>query len=126
MSSHTEFLLFAVFIGTFLAFFYAFFTIQKLEVFKQMITSFFPLAILVAAVLGSIVFGFATPAEAAAMGAFGGMVLAILYRRFNFKTLQESVHLTAKTTAMVCWLFVGSSIFAAAFALLGGQELINA
>src|SRR5690554_222720 len=122
----TAFWIFAGVIGALLAIFYAFFTIQNLEVFKQMITSFFPLAILVAAVLGSIVFGFATPAEAAAMGAFGGMVLAILYRRFNFKTLQESVHLTAKTTAMVCWLFVGSSIFAAAFALLGGQELINA
>src|SRR5690606_16943533 len=113
-------------IAAIMAIFYAFFTIQRLEVFKQMIGSFFPLAILVLAVLGSIVLGFATPAEAAAMGAFGGMVLAILYRRFNFKTLQESVHLTAKTTAMVCWLFVGSSIFAAAFALLGGQELINA
>src|SRR5690606_35742113 len=110
-------------IAAIMAIFYAFFTIQRLEVFKQMIGSFFPLAILVLAVLGSIVLGFATPAEAAAMGAFGGMVLAILYRRFNFKTLQESVHLTAKTTAMVCWLFVGSSIFAAAFALLGGQEL---
>jgi TRAP-type mannitol/chloroaromatic compound transport system permease large subunit len=75
--------------------------------------------------LGSIVFGFATPTEAAAMGAFGGMLLAIAYRRFNFGMLRESAHLTAKTSAMVCWLFVGSSIFSAAFALLGGQELIN-
>lgn len=105
--------------------FYATFTLRKLELFKQMIGSFFPLAILILAVLGTIVFGFATPAEAAAMGAFGGMVLAIMYRRFNFNTLKESVHLTAKTTAMVCWLFVGASIFAAAFALLGGQALIN-
>jgi TRAP-type mannitol/chloroaromatic compound transport system permease large subunit len=39
--------------------------------------------------------------------------------------MKESVFLTAKTTAMVCWLFVGSSIFSAAFALLGGQELIE-
>lgn len=106
--------------------FYVIFTLQRLELFKQMITSFFPLTILILAVLGSIVFGFATPAEAAAMGAFGGLVLAILYRRFNYRILRESVHLTAKTTAMVCWLFVGSSIFAAAFSLLGGQTLINA
>lgn len=106
--------------------FYAIFTLQRFELFKSMITSFFPLTILILAVLGSIVFGFATPAEAAAMGAFGGLILAIMYRRFNFKILQESVHLTAKTTAMVCWLFVGSSIFAAAFSLLGGQNLINA
>ncbi len=105
--------------------FYAIFTLRRLELFKMMITSFFPLTMLILAVLGSIVFGFATPAEAAAMGAFGGLVLAIAYRRFNYTILRESVHLTAKTTAMVCWLFVGSSIFAAAFALLGGQAIVN-
>lgn len=105
--------------------FYAIFTLRRLELFKMMITSFFPLTMLILAVLGSIVFGFATPAEAAAMGAFGGLVLAIVYRRFNYTILRESVHLTAKTTAMVCWLFVGSSIFAAAFALLGGQAIVN-
>lgn len=105
--------------------FYAIFTLRRLELFKMMITSLFPLAILILAVLGSIVFGFATPAEAAAMGAFGGLVLAIIYRRFNYTMLRESVHLTAKTTAMVCWLFVGSSIFAAAFSLLGGQAIVN-
>ena len=46
-------------------------------------------------------------------------------RRGSSETLRESVFLTAKTSAMVCWLFVGSSIFSAAFALLGGQEIIN-
>jgi TRAP-type mannitol/chloroaromatic compound transport system permease large subunit len=51
--------------------------------------------------------------------------LAAAYRRLNFQVMKESVFLTAKTSAMVCWLFVGSSIFSAAFALLGGQELIN-
>lgn len=105
--------------------FYTIFTLRRLELFKMMTTSLFPLGILILAVLGSIVFGFATPAEAAAMGAFGGLLLAIAYRRFNYKILRESVHLTAKTTAMVCWLFVGSSIFAAAFALLGGQAIVN-
>jgi len=106
--------------------FYAFFSFARLEVFKMLLGSLFPLAIMILAVLGSIVFGLATPTEAAAMGAFGGLILAIAYRRFNFRLLRESAHLTAKTTAMVCWLFVGSSIFSAAFALLGGQEIINA
>jgi TRAP-type mannitol/chloroaromatic compound transport system permease large subunit len=55
----------------------------------------------------------------------GGLLLAAAYRRLNFQVMKESVFLTAKTSAMVCWLFVGSSIFSAAFALLGGQELIN-
>jgi TRAP-type mannitol/chloroaromatic compound transport system permease large subunit len=106
--------------------FYAFFSFARLEIFKMLLGSLFPLAIMILAVLGSIVFGLATPTEAAAMGAFGGLILAIAYRRFNFRLLRESAHLTAKTSAMVCWLFVGSSIFSAAFALLGGQEIINA
>jgi len=71
------------------------------------------------------VFGLATPTEAAAMGSLGGLILAAAYRRLNIGMLKESVYLTAKTSAMVCWLFVGSSIFSAAFALLGGQEIIN-
>ncbi|MEN9468171.1 MAG: Sialic acid transporter permease protein SiaT, partial [Pseudomonadota bacterium] len=63
--------------------------------------------------------------EAAAMGSLGGILLAAAYRRLNMQVMRESVYLTAKTSAMVCWLFVGSSIFSAAFALLGGQEIIN-
>lgn len=108
-----------------LAAFYAIFSFARLEIFKMLLSSFFPLAILIIAVLGSIVFGLATPTEAAAMGALGGLLLAAAYGRLNFQVLKESVFLTSKTTAMVCWLFVGSSIFSAAFALLGGQELIN-
>jgi len=98
---------------------------KRLEVFKMLLTSFFPLLILILAVLGSIVYGLATPTEAAAVGATGGLLLALAYRQLTFARLQESVYLTAKTSAMVCWLFVGSSIFSAAFALLGGQELVE-
>ncbi len=108
-----------------LAIFYAYFSFTRLEVFKMLLGSFFPLAIMILAVLGTIVFGLATPTEAAAMGSLGGLLLAAAYRRLNFEVMRESVYLTAKTSAMVCWLFVGSSIFSAAFALLGGQELIN-
>lgn len=169
--------------------FYAMFSLQRLEVFKMLLTSFFPLLVLILAVLGSIVFGLATPTEAAAVGAFGGYVLAcvyaliakakgqlrqtfalwgllwapaiasvvwfvlartgavavsvpawlgwlaigtllvwsaIAYRQAGLQSeVKESVFLTAKTSAMVCWLFVGSAIFSAAFALLGGQELVE-
>lgn len=105
--------------------FYAFFTFVRLEIFKMLLGSLFPLAFMILAVLGSIVFGLATPTEAAAMGAFGGILLAAAYRRLNFTMLKESAYLATKTSAMVCWLFVGSSIFSASFALLGGQELIN-
>ena len=108
-----------------LAIFYAYFSFARLEIFKMLLGSFFPLAIMILAVLGTIVFGLATPTEAAAMGSMGGLLLAGAYRRLNMTVMRESVYLTAKTSAMVCWLFVGSSIFSAAFALLGGQELIN-
>ena len=105
--------------------FYAILSFQRLEIFKMLLGSFFPLLVLILAVLGSIVFGLATPTEAAAVGAFGGFVLAVAYKQFNLTMLKESVFLTAKTSAMVCWLFVGSAIFSAAFALLGGQELVE-
>ncbi len=169
-----------------LALFYAVFTFQRLEIFKMLLASFFPLVVLILAVLGSIVFGLTTPTEAAAVGAFGGYVLAAIYMTLNYpsekmkriffswvpllaplvvalfwfrlpdvfgpmpnwfgllaivgvgvwsllalkqsglyETVKESSFLTAKTSAMVCWLFVGSSIFSAAFALLGGQDLVE-
>ena len=108
-----------------LGLFYAYFSFVRLEIFKMLLGSFFPLALMILAVLGTIVFGLATPTEAAAMGSMGGLLLAAAYRRLNYTVLRESVYLTAKTSAMVCWLFVGSSIFSAAFALLGGQEIIN-
>jgi TRAP-type mannitol/chloroaromatic compound transport system permease large subunit len=168
--------------------FYALLSFQRLEIFKMLLQSFFPLVVLILAVLGSIVFGLTTPTEAAAVGAFGGFLLASIYatiakRRDKAKVfivwlllwapalaaitwfmlhkngavaqpvsaafgtlaavgvaawallaykqaglqteVKESVFLTAKTSAMVCWLFVGSAIFSAAFALLGGQELVE-
>jgi TRAP-type mannitol/chloroaromatic compound transport system permease large subunit len=171
-----------------LAGFYALLTFERFQIFKLLLASFFPLLVLILAVLGSIVFGLATPTEAAAVGAFGGYLLAAVYaviakrkdktRVFGVWLLlwapalvaigwfalyldavikepvsqafgafallcvlvwaalaykqsaigdpvRESVKLTAKTSAMVCWLFVGSAIFSAAFALLGGQELVE-
>ena len=112
-------------LGALVALFYLFLSYARLEIFKMLLTSFFPLMVLIISVLGSIVMGLATPTEAAAMGALGGFLLAAAYRRLTFSVVKESVFLTAKTSAMVCWLFVGSAIFSAAFALLGGQELIE-
>jgi TRAP-type mannitol/chloroaromatic compound transport system permease large subunit len=108
-----------------LAVVYSMLTFERFEILKMLLGSFFPLSALILAVLGSIIFGWATPTEAAAMGAAGGLVLAAAYGKLNVNLVKESAFLTAKTTAMVCWLFVGSSIFSAAFALLGGQEIIE-
>jgi tripartite ATP-independent transporter DctM subunit len=95
------------------------------QVLKMLLTSFVPLMGLILVVLGSIIFGLATPTEAAALGSLGGIVLAVAYRQFTWGRLKESVFLTARTTAMVCWLFVGSALFSATFALLGGQQIIE-
>jgi tripartite ATP-independent transporter DctM subunit len=96
-----------------------------LQISWMMFTSFVPLAFLILAVLGSILFGFATPSEAAAIGALGGLLLAAAYRALTWQRLKESVYLTARTTAMVCWLFVGSATFASIFAYLGGQQFVS-
>jgi tripartite ATP-independent transporter DctM subunit len=94
-------------------------------VFYELVTSFVPLALLIFAVLGAIMFGIATPSEAAAIGALGALILAAAYRSLSFEKLKESVYLTARTSAMVGWLFVGSFTFSAVFAILGGDAVIK-
>ena len=98
--------------------------VSKGKLFVMIMTSFFPLAFLIMAVLGSILFGLATPTEAASIGALGGILLAFVYRAMTWQRLRESVYLTARTTAMVCWLFVGSYTFSAVFSYLGGEHVI--
>ena len=95
------------------------------RIYWDLIVSFVPLTALIAMVLGSILGGLATPAEAAAMGALGGLILAALYRSLTWTKVKESVFLTAKATAMVCWLFVGSWTFASVFSYLGGHDVIE-
>lgn len=97
----------------------------KTQVYLELLKSFVPLTTLIFLVLGSILGGLATPAEAAAMGALGGLVLAFFYRSLTWERLKESVYLTAKSTAMVCWLFVGSWTFASVFSYLGGHDVIE-
>ena len=95
------------------------------KIYLDLVISFVPLTVLIAAVLGSILGGLATPAEAAAMGALGGLILAVLYRSLTWTKVKESVFLTAKSTAMVCWLFIGSWTFASVFSYLGGHDVIE-
>ncbi|MDH3377044.1 MAG: TRAP transporter large permease subunit [Gammaproteobacteria bacterium] len=95
------------------------------QIYFQLLTSFVPLTVLIMLVLGSILGGLATPAEAAAMGALGGLVLAVLYRSLTWLKVKQSVFLCAKATSMVCWLFVGSWTFASVFSYLGGHDVIE-
>lgn len=91
----------------------------------DLLKSFVPLFILIMGVLGSILAGIATPAEAAGVGSLGGLVLAAAYRSLSWARLKEAVYLTARTAAMVCWLFVGSWTFASVFSYLGGHGLVE-
>ncbi|MFY8115467.1 MAG: TRAP transporter large permease [Rhabdaerophilum sp.] len=94
-------------------------------IIKELALSFFPLTLLILSVLGAIFFGLATPTEAAGIGSIGALVLAALYRSLSYVKVRDSVYLTARTSAMVCWLFVGSFIFSSIFGYLGGHEPIK-
>jgi tripartite ATP-independent transporter DctM subunit len=95
------------------------------QILYALATSFLPLAFLILSVLGAILFGLATPTEAAAVGSFGSLVLAAGYRQLDFQRVKEAVYLTAKTSALVTYLFVGSWTFASVFAYLGAQDLVE-
>jgi tripartite ATP-independent transporter DctM subunit len=100
------------------------------KIMWSLAVNFFPLFLMIGGVLGAIVMGLATPSEAAAVGSAGAIVLAVAYRlvganTFGFQQLKESVFLTARASAMVCWLFVGSAVFSAVFAYLGGQKVVE-
>ena len=100
-------------------------TAERFELLKMLTSSVMPLGILTVVVLGVILFGITTATESAGVGAAGAFLLALHARTLNWKRTKEAVFLTAKTTAMVCWLFVGSALFSGVFAILGGQALLE-
>ena len=95
------------------------------DLMMMLLTSFVPLAVLILSVLGAILFGLATPSEAASVGAFGSIALAAGYRELTWERMKQSVYLTARTSAMVCWLFIGSWTFSSVFSYLGGHMVIE-
>ena len=101
------------------------FNAERLSIVKLLTSSTMPLGILTVVVLAVILFGICTATESAAVGAFGAFLLAVQARTLDWERTKQAVFLTAKTTAMVCWLFVGSALFSAVFAILGGQALLE-
>ena len=95
------------------------------KIVKEVLVSFVPLFTLIILVLGTILAGLATPAEAAAVGAFGSILLALFYKSLKWDNFKDAVFLTAKTSAMIMWLFVGSWTFASVFSYLGGHEVFE-
>jgi TRAP-type mannitol/chloroaromatic compound transport system permease large subunit len=108
-----------------LLWYYKNFNDEQYEILTMLISSVMPLMLLTLIVLGVILFGLTTATESAAVGAAGAFLMAWQAKSLDFQKIKEAVFLTAKTTSMVCWLFVGSALFSAVFALLGGQNLIE-
>jgi TRAP-type mannitol/chloroaromatic compound transport system permease large subunit len=124
-SFYVTFAVLAVLAVVMLARTYGRMTAERLVLIKMLSSSVVPMALLIILVLGAILFGLTTATESAAVGSAGAFLLALQARTLTWKKTKEAVFLTAKTTAMVCWLFVGSALFSAVFALLGGQALIE-
>ena len=108
-----------------LAYYYWHFDAEQYEILNMLVRSVMPLGILTFVVLGVILFGITTATESAAVGAAGAFLMAWSAGTLDFEKIKQAVFLTAKTTSMVCWLFVGSALFSAVFAILGGQRLVE-
>jgi len=122
---YTGFLVASLFTLVLLAWYYWRLDAEQFEILRMLVSSVMPLATLTLVVLGVILFGITTATESAAVGAAGAFLMAWQAGTLNFKKTKEAVFLTLKTTSMVCWLFVGSALFSAVFALLGGQRIIE-
>jgi TRAP-type mannitol/chloroaromatic compound transport system permease large subunit len=122
---YTGFFITCAIVLALIGYYYTKFDAEQYEIVSMLIHSVAPLAILTFIVLGVILFGLTTATESAAVGAAGAFLMAWQARTLNFQKIKEAVFLTAKTTSMVCWLFVGSALFSAVFAILGGQRLVE-
>lgn len=96
-----------------------------LQVVRELFLGILPAAALIFAALGTILMGLATPTEAAAMGAFGALVLSLLYRRMDWRKLKDAALLTLQTSSMVLFLAVAANIYGAVFSRLGTADLIT-
>jgi tripartite ATP-independent transporter DctM subunit len=92
---------------------------------KQLISGLVPPLLLIFLVLGSILTGKATPTEAAGVGAFGALLLALAKRQLSLATLQEVMRATVRVTAMVFMILIGASIFSLVFRGFGGEESVH-
>jgi TRAP-type mannitol/chloroaromatic compound transport system permease large subunit len=108
-----------------LAWYYARMDTEQFVILDLLTRSVMPLGLLTLLVLGVILFGITTATESAGVGAAGAFLLALHARTLSWKKTKEALFLTAKTTTMIGWLFLGSGVFSAVFALHGGQQLLE-
>ena len=94
------------------------------SLFGGILKGFVPPIFLITLVLGSIFAGWATPTEAAGVGAFGSLILAWVNRTLTWTVLRDVCHRTGLTTAMIFFIFVGATAFSSIFRATYGEELI--
>jgi TRAP-type mannitol/chloroaromatic compound transport system permease large subunit len=124
-SFYTGFAITCLFALGLLVWYYKDFDAEQYEILDMLVRSVMPLGVLTLVVLGVILLGITTATESAAVGAAGAFIMAWASGGLSLDRVKEAVYLTAKTTSMVCWLFVGSALFSAVFAILGGQRLVE-
>lgn len=95
------------------------------SIWPLLLKGLIPPVLLIVAVLGSILGGFATPTEASAVGAFGALLLAAANRRLSITMLREVVRSTAQVTSMVFLILIGAALFSLVFRAYGGEELVT-
>ena len=95
------------------------------EVWVEFFLGLVPPAALVFAALGSILFGFATPTEAAGCGAMGSLLLALAYKKITLKKLQDALVKTLEISALIMVLVAASNFFGAVFSRLGTPMLLT-
>jgi len=95
------------------------------DLWDEFFAGLMPPTILISFALGSILLGFATPAEAAAMGAFGSILLAIGYRRFTFQGFFDNLMKALEITVLIMFLVAASNFFGAEFSALGTPKLMT-
>lgn len=95
------------------------------EVLKELALGAIPLLFLIFAVLGSIMFGVATPTEASAVGAFASIILVAAYGKLTIKALSKALYSTAKMSAMILIMIASCNFFGAVFSRLGGASYLS-
>jgi tripartite ATP-independent transporter DctM subunit len=100
-------------------------SVPKGELGPLLLKAFVPPVVLIGMIKGSILFGFAAPSEAGAVGAFGAMILAIANRRLSFRVLEGVCHTSARTIAMIFFIIISATCFAYVYRSLGGDDIVE-
>ena len=99
--------------------------VPKGEMLPLILKAFIPPVLLITMIKGAILFGFSTPSEAGAVGAFGAILLAWFNRRLNMATLRQVCHASARTVAMIFFIIISATCFAYVYRSLGGDDVVE-